>query len=519
MAERAIPPKGIDSKVGRLDSAGQGKLDRVVAFGQPIWQPLFDEADAKVPTPQALAYDSAADLLLYGGAAGGGKTDLEIGLALTRHRRSIIYRRTFKQLVAIEERVAEILRSRKGYDKTGKVWKLPGGGRRLEFGACRHAGDEIAYQGRPHDLKCFDEVTHFLEHQFRFLCGWLRSARPGQRQRIVATGNPPTTGEGEWVIGFWAPWLDDQHPHPALPGELRWFAVLGGEEREVESGQPFEWKRELIQPRSRSFIPSRVEDNPYLMKTGYRATLQALPEPLRSQLLKGAFDAGREADPWQVVPTDWVKAAQARWRSRPKPKTPMDTIGVDPARGGRDETVLSPRHGGWFAEQAVRPGSETPDGPTVAALVVSILRGGALANVDVIGIGAAVYDHLKGNGISVKAMNGAEASQARDRSGSLGFVNKRAEWWWRMREALDPDYGEEIAMPPDRKLLVDLCTPKWRLAARGIQVESKEEIVKRIARSPDRGDAAVYALAADPPKRGRGQRPSRADGSYSPHGW
>ena len=92
-------------------------------------------------------------------------------------------------------------------------------------------------------------------------------------------------------------------------------------------------------------------------------------------------------------------------------------------------------------------------------------------------------------------MNGSEGSTERDRSGRLGFVNKRAEWWWRMREALDPENGEDICLPPDPELLADLCAPTWMLKARGIQVESKDEIKERIGRSPDRGDAAVYALA------------------------
>lgn len=490
-------PPDIEAKVKSVKPPQQRELDRLTA-GRQIWQPLAGPAGAPSRTPQALAYDSPADILFYGGAAGGGKTDLEIGLALTAHRRSIIYRRTFKQITAIEDRVAEILKGRKGYNRQSKVWKLPDR-RRLEFGACQHPGDEIAYQGRPHDLKCFDEITHFLESQFRFLCGWLRSTHPGQRQRIVATGNPPTDSEGEWVIGFWAPWLDEQHPNPALPGQLRWYAVVDGEEREVERGEEFECQGELIQPKSRTFIPSRVEDNPYLMKTGYRATLQALPEPLRSQMLKGAFDAGKEDDPWQVIPTDWVKAAQERWQNRPKPKTPMDTIGVDPARGGKDETVLSPRHGEWFAEQVIRPGGETPDGPSVAALTVATMRDGARANVDAIGIGASVYDHLKGNGVRSQAINSAGKSTARDKTGTLGFFNKRSELWWRMREALDPNYGEDIALPPDRQLRADLSAPRWSLSARGIQVESKEDTVKRIGRSPDRGDAAVYALEAPRP--------------------
>jgi hypothetical protein len=301
----------------------------------------------------------------------------------------------------------------------------------------------------------------------------------------VCTGNPPTDADGEWVIRYWAPWLDAQHGHPARPGELRWFATLpGGEEREVADGRPFAYRRETIRPKSRTFIRAAVRDNPYLMATDYVATLQALPEPLRSMLLDGDFGAVQQDDPWQVVPTEWVRAAQARWRARPRPELPMTALGVDVARGGRDATVLSPRHGPWFAPQRLYPGTTTPDGGKVAALVMAALQPGAAAHIDVVGVGTSPYDHLR-----------AEASHARDRSGRLGFSNKRAEWWWRTREALDPDLGDGLMLPPDRALLADLVAPRWRLTARGIQVEAKEDIVRRIGRSPDRGDAAVYALA------------------------
>ena len=84
---------------------------------------------------------------------------------------------------------------------------------------------------------------------------------------------------------------------------------------------------------------------------------------------------------------------------------------------------------------------------------------------------------------------------ALDRSGSLPFFNKRAEWWWRMREALDPDSGEDLALPPDPALRADLCAPRWGRMARGIKIETKDETIKRIGRSPDKGDAVVYALA------------------------
>lgn len=475
------------------------------------------------PGPQKDAFETKADFTFYGGAAGGGKTDLLLGLALSAHRRSILFRREYAQLKAVIERAREIIGEHGRYTVNEKLWRLPEIGRYLEFGAVQRAGDERKFQGRPHDLKAFDELPHFTEQQFRFLCGWLRTTERGQRCRVVAAGNPPTDAEGDWVIRFWGPWLDPQHPNPAKPGELRWFAVLDGEEVEVENGRPFRHKGEVIRAKSRTFVPARVEDNPYYMATDYVSTLQALPEPLRSMLLQGRFDAGREDNPWQVIPSGWVKAAQQRWEEGKRPEdAPMTAVGVDVAQGGRDETVLSPRWDNWFGKQRCVAGADTPDGPTVAALVMSALRDGAQVNIDLSGgWGGSAFDHLRTAGVPIAGLNGAERSEARDRSGRLGFFNRRAEWWWRFREALDPDYGEGIALPPDPRLYADLCAARWVLTSRGIKIEDKDEIIKRIGRSPDRGEAAVYSLAADGPnwRRKRGGPARSTDSGYDPLRW
>ena len=72
--------------------------------------------------------------------------------------------------------------------------------------------------------------------------------------------------------------------------------------------------------------------------------------------------------------------------------------------------------------------------------------------------------------------------------------------WWAMREALDPANGDDLALPDDPELLADLCAPKWSLSTSGILIESKDEIIERIGRSPDCGDAVVMACWID--KRG-----------------
>jgi hypothetical protein len=490
----------LQKQIASLPPDTKAALDRKVAAyrASKIWAPQ--------PGPQTIAFETDADIVLYGGAAGGGKTDLIAGLALTQHRRSIIFRREHKQLSGVIERIIEIRGSMDGYNGQDERFALPDG-RLIRLGGMKNLGDEKAYQGRPFDLMAFDELTEFLEQQFRFVLTWNRSTTAGQRCRVVCASNPPTSTDGEWVIQFWGPWLDPQHPNPAAPGELRWFiSDEEGKDKEVPGPEPVEVSGEMVSPRSRTFIPSSVDDNSFLTATGYKATLQALPEPLRSQMLKGDFTAGKGDNPWQVIPTEWVEKAQARWQNERPRGVKQSAVGADIARGGKDETILSPRYDYWFAEQLTYPGKETPDGPAAAALIVGQLRDGAIANVDVIGVGTSVYDHLKGNRVRVAGLNGSEKSEATDKSGKLRFVNKRAEWFWRFREALDPDAGKDLALPPSRKLKVDLTTPRWKLTSRGIQVESKEEIIKRIGRSPDAGDSAVYAYAsAGTPAQARGK--------------
>jgi hypothetical protein len=481
----------------------KAEISHLLTVNAPIWTPLSG--------PQTRALESEADIIFYGGAAGGGKTDLEIGLALTEHKKSIIFRKEGTQLQGIYDRLTEILGSRDGFAKMDKIWRLSD--RQIEFGAITNKGDEQKYQGRPHDLKCFDELPHFSEAEFRFLCGWLRSTDPNVRCRIIGAGNPPTTSEGEWVKRFWAPWLDADHPDPAADGELRWFAVIDGEDVEMENGDPYEYeyadgKKETITPKSRTFIRSKIQDNPYLMDTGYMATLQALPEPLRSQMLYGSFDAGTEDDAWQVIPTAWVQAAMDRWTDR-SPKGPMDSLGADIACGGNDNTVLSPRHGNWFDNLQKHKGIDTPDGAATSALIMAMRRDQAPVHMDVIGWGKDTHTHLVENGIHTIPVNGANKSDERSLApkgyhpsgaddGSMGFYNFRAQLYWQMREELDPSNDNGICLPPDNRLRAQLCAHRWKLTSRGIQVLSKDDVKELLGESPDSSDAVVMANMKTP---------------------
>ena len=477
-----------------LQQAEAAKLKKQVQREpQALWTPL--------PGPQTEAINSQADHLFFGGGAGGGKSDCLLGTALTQHQRSIIFRREFKQLEGLRERAEELYGDIGRWNGQKELWRLAYGGkhRRIEFDAVQLIGHEKKYQGRPHDLKGFDEICHFAESQFRFLIGWNRSADPNQRTRVICTGNPPTDAEGDWVIKYWAPWLDKSHPNPAKPGELRWFATLEGKDTEVPGPAPIvvPGERDPVQPHSRTFIKALVQDNPFYMASGYLATLQGLPEPLRSQMLLGDFGAGREDHPYQVIPTEWVLLAQSRWK--PDRPGPLDSIGADVARGGKDKTVLTPRAGAWFGEQDTFPGKATPDGwEALQYIIAAVPSGEAPAiNIDVIGVGASVYDLAVGAGLDAYALDARAASDARDKSGKLGFVNKRAEWWWKLRESLDPLTGDDLAIPPDRELLADLTAPRWSPRIRGIQIEEKDDIISRLGRSPDKGESLVLAHAIE----------------------
>lgn len=471
----------------------------------PIWAPL--------PGPQTMAYESKADIIGYGGAAGGGKTDLAVGKAITRHKKILVLRREATQLTGIIDRFFEVLGSRDGYNGADRILRLPT--QQIEFGSTKDPDDWNKYQGRPHDLLVFDEAANFLASQVRALLGWLRSVDPNQHCQALLTFNPPTSAEGRWIIEFFAPWLDNKHPNPAKPGELRYFAVVDGRDVERPNGEPFMHGNELITPMSRTFIPSRVSDNPYLYGTGYMATLQSLPEPLRSQMLNGDFNAGMEDDAMQVIPTAWVEIAQARWKL-PDRLEPMDSIGVDVARGGSDNTIIARRHAMWFDKALVYPGSQTPNGPMVAGLTIAAMRDSAPIHIDVIGVGSSPYDFLNEANQQVMGVNVSEKASGTDKSGRLRFFNQRSELWWRMREALDPGNNTGIALPPDRELLADLCAPTWRASGPVIQVESREAIFDRIRRSPDWASAYILALMDTPKRQRRGAR-DQSRGEYDPY--
>jgi hypothetical protein len=450
------------------------------------------ESDLWEPLPrQAIAYGSPADELLYGGAAGGGKSDLLLGLAFNEHHRSVIFRRTYPELDDLVYRSQEI-----GDPEFYKIgvheWRLPDR-RIIRFRHLDKPGTERRYHGHSYDFIGFDELTNFEEGPYLYLLSRARTTRTGQRVRVVATTNPGGPGN-DWVMQRWAAWVDPDHLNPAEPGELRWYARVNDEDVEVDGSGPFEENGQRYIPRSRTFIPARLSDNPHF-GDDYRAMLMALPEPLRSQLLNGDWTAGMVTDAYQVIPAAWVKAAVDRWHawqaSGCEIAAPL-VLGVDVGRGG-DFSVLAYRYGDVLARLERH---NVRDTMTIAGHAALALQGGGRAVVDVVGIGAGVVDRLVEQNFEISEFSAGSKTSVTDSGGRLRFADVRAAAWWQMRELLDPAQGHAVALPPDRALADELSAPRWQPTSKGwIRVESKEQVKRRLrGRSTDNADAVIHAF-------------------------
>lgn len=487
------------------------------------------------PGPQTDAYLSEADILLYGGQAGGGKSHLELGWCINEVDGSaIIFRRELSQTDGLEKEGKGLIGAAAGFNGSDLEWTWPSG-KTLKLGGMKDPDSWIGHAGRERQAICFDEAGEFLELQVGSLIAWLR-APAGKRTRMILASNPPRTAEGYWLIDWFAPWLDETHPlYPTAPGVLLWAVYIGNQEGGqtvwVDGPGEYEINGETYTSMSRTFIPASLEDNPYRNTPEYRAKLQSLPEPLRSQLLKGDFKAGMSDSANQVIPTSWVRAAQERWKQNPKPpeSVPMCAIGVDPCGGGDDQMVMAPRFDAWYAELVKIPGKEIPQnrlGSIPAGMVISQRRNNATPVIDMGGgYGSALYNHLIENDVECVAYKGAAGTTKRTKDGKFGFTNTRSAAYWGMREDLDPDQpgGSTVCLPQDPRLLAGLCAPTYEVTSRGIKVEAKSKreggekgVMERLGWSPDEADAVVMARWAGPRKATHAS--DWIDGQMSNHG-
>lgn len=240
-----------------------------------------------------------------------------------------------------------------------------------------------------------------------------------------------------------------------------------------------------------------TRDNPF-NPAGFQDTLArqygGLDSSLSRQELEGMFLD--DEDGWQVIPGAWVRKAQERWTERGGDGHPLHCLGVDVAYGGADSTVVVPRRGPWFGRYRKYQGPVTDSGAKAAFLVLQGHDGQAVIHVDAIGYGAACCEALEGKvGKLAVAVNVARAPEPEiwDQTRKYKMTNYRTAMYWLLREALDPETGDNLALPPDREVVADLTAPHFEVRASGIVVEAKEKIKERLRRSPDVGDAIALA--------------------------
>lgn len=228
-----------------------------------------------------------------------------------------------------------------------------------------------------------------------------------------------------------------------------------------------------------------------------RAKLWGPESAIYANRVLGEFHAGAED---AVIPLAWVEAAVERWLAwdgagRPPLDKPHN-LGVDVARGGGDSTVIARRQGPCIVSLEAHHAEDTM---RTTARVQAALAGGVYdtAVVDSIGVGAGVVDRLRELKERVQPYTGSAKTSAKTRTREHGFTNVRSAAYWRLRELLDPAFEPTVMLPADEQLLADLTAPTWGeltgIPPR-IKVEPKDELVARLGRSPDKGDAVVMAL-------------------------
>lgn len=268
--------------------------------------------------PQEAFLASPADIVIYGGAAGGGKS---WGLLMeplrhvtTNHQfAAVFFRRNTTQIrnpggLWDESRTIYSLLGAKP-SKAVLEWRWPFGGM-VKFAHLEHESTVYDWQGAQIPLICFDELTHFTKGQFFYMLSRNRSTC-GVRPYIRATTNPDADS---WVREFIAWWIDEKtgYPIPERSGVVRWFVrvndtiVWGDTADELRSRAGAD-----AEPKSVTFISAKLDDNKILLAKdpGYRSNLLAQNAVERARLLGGNWNVRPAAG--MYFQRTWCKVVDA----------------------------------------------------------------------------------------------------------------------------------------------------------------------------------------------------------------
>ncbi|GAO43781.1 hypothetical protein [Flavihumibacter petaseus] len=217
-----------------------------------------------------------------------------------------------------------------------------------------------------------------------------------------------------------------------------------------------------------------------------------------------------------LVPQLWIEMANERWLEFKKDGLPVERplrLGVDVAGMGRDSSCFCPRFGDLVEPFRLIHSGGVANHMEIVGVTKTILaqhtdsfRGVTpQAFIDTIGEGAGVYSRLVELEVphvhSVKGSSAAKigTTPMKDKTGVRTFRNYRAFLYWKVREWLDPDNDSKAMLPKDDYLLQELTETKWEMLSDGsIKIEEKEEIKKRIGRSPDRSDSLAQTFHNSP---------------------